>query len=214
MKLIAALVGTLLATAGAAHALPKLGGDEAAPAAAPAPLPAPAPATRAPVPLDRVLDEAPAAGSGGEKYVGVIPGPNSRNPLPPAKKAPPHLIWSGFKGGDGSGSQVFFQTNLPVTFEVVPSAGNPRELSVFLRNCRIHMRNNQRNLDTRFFATPVQGVSARQRRKDVELRIVLKEPSSPTPRTEPGPDGTHFVVLEFPPGQPAAVETATPADTQ
>jgi hypothetical protein len=72
------------------------------------------------------------------------------------------------------------------------------------------MRNNQRNLDTRFFATPVQGVSARQRRKDVELRIVLKEPSSPTPRTEPGPDGTQFLVLDFPPGQPAAVETASP----
>src|SRR5689334_8113347 len=109
MKLIAALVGTLLATAGAAHALPKLGSEGTAPPPA-GPAPAPA-ATRAPVPLDRALDEAPAAGNGGEKYVGVVPGPNSRNPLPPAKKAPPHLIWSGFKGGDGGGSQVFFQTN-------------------------------------------------------------------------------------------------------
>jgi len=206
MKLIAAVLGTVLATVGAAQALPKVGGEEA-----PAPA-TPAPAPRGPVPLDRALDEAPAPGGGGEKYVGVIPGPNARNPLPPAKKAPPHLIWSGFKSGDGGGSQVFFQTNQSVTFEVVPSPGNPRELSVFLRNCRIHMRNNQRNLDTRFFATPVQGVSARQRRKDVELRIVLKEPSSPTPRTEAGPDGTQFVVLDFPPGQPAAVDTAVPAE--
>jgi hypothetical protein len=223
MKLSAAVVGALLATGGAAQALPSLGGDVPAPAAAPAapvappapaPAAAPAPATRAPVPLDRTFDEPPAlGGGGGEKYVGVIPGPNARNPLPPAKKAPPHLIWSGFKSGDGGGSQVFFQTNLPVTYEVVPASGDkPRELSVFLRNCRIHMRNNQRNLDTRFFATPVQGVSARQRRKDVELRIVLKEPSSPTPRTEPGPDGTQFVVLEFPAGQPAAVETAAPSE--
>ena len=207
MKLIAAVLGTLLATVGAAQALPKIG-EEQAPAAAPAP----ATRTPGPVPLDRALDEAPVPGSGGEKYVGVIPGPNARNPLPPAKKAPPHLIWSGFKAGDGGGSQVFFQTNQSVTFELVPSPGNPRELSVFLRNCRIHMRNNQRNLDTRFFPTPVQGVSARQRRKDVELRIVLKEPSSPTPRTEPGPDGTQFLVLDFPAGQPAAVDTATPAD--
>jgi hypothetical protein len=86
-------------------------------------------------------------------------------------------------------------------------------MSVFLRNCRIHLRNNRRNLDTRFFATPVQGVSARQRHKDVELRIALKEPTTATPRTEPGPDGTQFLVLDFPPGQPAADTTATaPAD--
>ena len=95
----------------------------------------------------------------------VVPSSTARNPLPPAKKAPPHLIWSGFKSGDGGGSQVFFQTTEPVTFEVVPAKGGEgKELSVFLRNCRIHLRNNGRNLDTRFFATPVQGVSARQRR--------------------------------------------------
>jgi hypothetical protein len=164
-----------------------------------------APSLPTPPPLDGALDEPAASVGGGEKYVGVIPGPDARNPLPKAKKAPPHLIWSGFKSADGGSSQVFFQTNLPVTFEVVPaSAGKPREMSVFLRNCRIHMRNNGRNLDTRFFATPVQGVTARQRRKDVELRIALKEPTTPTPRTEPGPDGTQFLVLDFPPGQPAA----------
>jgi len=162
-------------------------------------------------PLDKVLDQPPPPAAGGEKYVGVAPGTDARNPLPRAKKAPPHLIWSGFKSGDGNASQLFFQTNLPVTFEVVPSkSGNPKELSVFLRNCRIHLRNNRRNLDTRFFPTPVQGVTALQRHKDVELRIILKEPATPTPRTEPGPDGSQFLVLEFPPGQPAAVETVSP----
>jgi hypothetical protein len=192
MKLVAALLSGLVLTSGAA-----LAQDQEKRAAA-----SPNPAAPS---LDRALDEPAAPGSGGEKYVGVVPGPDARNPLPRAKKAPPHLIWSGFKSGDGGGSQVFFQTNLPVTFEVVPaSAGKPREMSVFLRNCRIHLRNNRRNLDTRFFATPVQGVSARQRRKDVELRIALKEPTSPTPRTEAGPDGTQFLVLDFPPGQPAA----------
>ena len=29
-------------------------------------------------------------------------------------------------------------------------------LSITLRKCRIHMRNNSRRLDTRFFATPVK----------------------------------------------------------
>jgi hypothetical protein len=164
----------------------------------------------APVPLDRALDDGPAPSAGGEKYVGVIPGADSRNPLPKAKKAPPHLIWSGFKSADGGGSQVFFQTNLPVTYDVVPGKTGGKELSVFLRNCRIHLRNNGRNLDTRFFATPVEGVSARQRHKDVELRIALKEPASPTPRTEPGPDGSQFLVLDFPPGQAAAAESHAP----
>jgi len=192
MKLVAAVLSGLVLTSGAA-----LAQDAEKPAAA-SPLPT-APS------LDRALDEPAAPGAGGEKYVGVVPGPEAKNPLPKAKKAPPHLFWSGFKSGDAGASQVFFQTNLPVTFELVPaSTGKPREMSVFLRNCRIHLRNNRRNLDTRFFATPVQGVSARQRRKDVELRIALKEPTTPTPRTEAGPDGTQFLVLDFPASQPAA----------
>jgi len=204
MKLVAAVLGGLFLTSGAATVL----GQQA---------PAPASTAPTPPPLDKALDEPAGPGAGGEKYVGVVPGPGTKNPLPPAKKAPPHLIWSGFKSGEGGGSQVFFQTNLPVTFEVVPATtAKPKEMSVFLRNCRIHMRNNGRNLDTRFFATPVQGVTARQRHKDVELRIALKEPTTPTPRTEPGPDGTQFLVLDFPPGQPAAVDTSTqpPAEKQ
>src|SRR5687767_5795523 len=141
MKLIAAVLGALFATGGAAQALPKLGGEETQPPAASqapaAPSPAPAPRAPGPVPLDRALDEPPMPGSGWEKYVRVIPGPNARNPRPPARKAPRHLVWSGFKSGEGGGSQVFFQTNQSGTFEVVPSPRNPRELSVFLRNCRI-----------------------------------------------------------------------------
>jgi hypothetical protein len=205
-RLVAALSGVLVFSVGAgALALPTL--------SEPGPKPTLGPITPpATTPIERASGEAPAAPSpSGEKYVGVEPGQGTKNPLPPAKKAPPHLIWSGFKSGP-AGSQVFFQTNLPVTFEVVPSkTGDAKELSVFLKNCRIHLRNNGRNLDTRYFATPVQSVSARQRHKDVELRIALKEPATPTPRTEPGPDGTQFVVLDFPPGQPAAVETSTPA---
>jgi hypothetical protein len=149
---------------------------------------------------------APAA-SRGEKYVGVALGAMTRNPLPPASKAPPHLIWSGFQSTD-AGSRVFFQTSQPVTFAVEPATGKPGMVSIFLRNCRIHLRNNSRHLDTRFFPTPVEGVTAVQRRKDVELRIALKQPATPTPRTEAGPDGTQFLVLDFPPG-PALSDDAT-----
>jgi hypothetical protein len=212
MRLLAASVAGvwLVARAASALAMPPLA-DRPAPvapppagAAAPAPSPAPADAALAP--------RAPPPAGRGEKYVGVVPGGEGRNPLPPAKKASPHLIWSGFQSGE-SGSRVFFQTNLPVTFEVGTAApasgGKPGTVSVFLRNCRIHLRNNSRHLDTRFFPTPVEGVTALQRRKDVELRISLKQAATVAPHTEAGPDGTRFLVLDFPPGQPVAADSGS-----
>jgi hypothetical protein len=163
-------------------------------------------------PIDRALDQPPAGGGAGEKYIGVMPGANARNPLPSPKKGVPMLIWSGFQMNE-QGSRVFFQTSAPVEFEVREGPtgkgkATGKTLSVFLKNCRIHLKNNSRRLDTRFFATPVLGVSAKQNRKDVELRIALKELSNPAPRTEAGPDGTTFLVLEFPIGQPAADRSA------
>ena len=73
------------------------------------------------------------------------------------------------------------------------------------------MKNNARRIDTRFFASPVEQVSARQRRKDVELMVTLEGAAAPTTRTEPGPDGTHFLVLSFPPGRAQAPAAARPS---
>jgi len=92
-----------------------------------------------------------------------------------------------------------------------PGAGRAPRLSVLLRNCRIHLKNNARRIDTRFFASPVEEVSARQRRKDVELAVTLEATATPTARTEAGPDGTSFLVLSFPPGK-AQAAAAPPAD--
>jgi hypothetical protein len=146
-------------------------------------------------------------------YHGVVPGPDARNPLPRPRSDPPRLIWTGFKMA-GERSEIFLQTTRPVVHELSPGAGKaaegkPAPLSVLLRNCRIHMRNNARRIDTRFFATPVEGVSARQRRKDVELNIALKDSALPEIRIEPGPDGSQFLVLSFPAGQPAAQPAST-----
>jgi hypothetical protein len=145
-------------------------------------------------------DPAPVAAPASERYVGVgAPGAAAKNPLPLPKPAPTQLVWTGFRMKD-AGSQIFLQTTREATYEVKPGP-DTRRLTVLLKNCRVHLHNNGRDLDTRFFATPVASVKARQRRKDVELEIVLKEPVHPEPRTEAGPNGTHFVVLEFPPGQ-------------
>jgi hypothetical protein len=155
-------------------------------------------------------DQSPSEPSGppAGKYGGVTPGSSTSNPLPQSPSSPPHLIWTGFQP-TATGSRVFFQTTGPVEFEVkegrMSKAGHST-LTVLLHGCRIHMANNRRKLDTRAFPTPVQSVSAKQRRKDVELLITLREPARSTPGTESGPNGTRFLVFEFPPGKPAPIE--------
>jgi hypothetical protein len=163
----------------------------------------------APPAMNQPLDGAPAPDRAPVGYAGV-PGPEGRNPLPRPKSDPPRLVWTGFKMA-GDRSELFLQTTRPITFEVTEAtAGRAPKLSVFLRNCRIHLKNNARRIDTRFFASSVEEVSARQRRKDVELMVTLEGAAAPTPRTEPGPDGTHFLVLSFPPGR-AQAPAAAPA---
>lgn len=129
-----------------------------------------------------------------DAYIGVAPGSENKNPLPPAESDSPKLVWTGFQPS-AEGGRVFLQTTLPVTYDV-KSGG--KQFSLMLRNCRIHLKNNERDLDTRFFDTPVAGVKARQRRKDVEVMISLKVPVEASPRVEEGPAGTKFVVLDFP----------------
>lgn len=162
------------------------------------------------LPLDQPAPE--ASGPPGGKYGGVTLGGNASNPLPQSPLSPPHLIWTGYQP-TAMGSRVFFQTTGPVEFEVkegrVSKAGHST-LTVLLRGCRIYMANNRRKLDTSAFPTPVQSVSAKQRRKDVELRIALREPARSTPGTEAGPNGTRFLVFDFPPGKPASIEEKAP----
>jgi hypothetical protein len=148
------------------------------------------------------------AGAGAERavdpshdggYAGLSLDPQARNPLPTPKDDPPRLIWTGFSPG-AAGGEIFLQTTRQVAHDMsVTSGGGGRPtLSVFLRNCRIHMKNNARRIDTSFFATPVDGIVARQKRKDVELSIRLKESVVPVVRVAPGPDGSQLLVLSFP----------------
>jgi hypothetical protein len=158
---------------------------------------------------ERLEEPAPPPGAGA--YRGLT-GPEARNPLPQPKSEPPRLVWTGFKMA-GDRSEIFLQTTRPVVHELgtpgKAAGSRPGSLVLLLRNCRIHLRNNARKIDTRFFATPVEGVSARQRKKDVELRIALKDAAVPEIRVQEGPDGSHFVVVSFPPGR--AASAALPA---
>lgn len=161
-------------------------------------------------PIAPIAPNAPAPGEAARPsaggYGGVTPGATGANPLPqPPPGSSPYLIWTGFQP-TASGSRVFIQTTAPVEFDVNPGrmAKGKSTLTVLLRDCRIHMANNRRKLDTRAFPTPVQSVTAKQRGKNVELRIALRQEAAVTSGTEPGPQGSRFLVLDFPPG------TATP----
>lgn len=146
--------------------------------------------------------------TGGQKYDGVVPGATARNPLPSAPEGGSYLVWTGFQM-TATGSQVFLQTTRQV--ELDRGTSSRSTLTILLRACRIHMANNRRKIDTRFFATPVSSVSARQKGRDVEVRIALRENASVDPHNQAGPDGTQFVVLDFPPGK-AATEPGTLQD--
>jgi hypothetical protein len=155
----------------------------------------------APSPLEQSMEATPGP-TLPQKYDGVAPGSSARNPLPHLPKTGTYLVWTGFQMTP-TGSRVFLQTTEAVQFAV--DEGRPGKkgksiLSVRLPGCRIFMANNRRRIDTRYFATPVAGVSARQKGRDVEVRIALREVASAVPHTEAGPDGTQFVVLDFPPG--------------
>ena len=159
-------------------------------------------------PVDERREEAAPAAA---VYKGLA-GPEAHNPLPQPKSDPPRLIWTGFKMA-GDRSEIFLQTTREVVHELgTGKSARPGSLTLLLRNCRIHLRNNARKIDTRFFATPVESVSARQRKKDVELQIALKDAAVPEIRVQPGPDGTHFVVVSFPPGHAAAAAEPRPAE--
>lgn len=150
-----------------------------------------------------------------DRYAGLSLGPEARNPLPTPKEAPPRLMWTGFSGAS-EGGEIFVQTTREVVHDLVVTRGpgGRPTLSVFLRNCRIHWKNNARRIDTSFFATPVDGIVARQKRRDVEVSIRLKESVMPIVRWTPGPDGTQLLVLSFPAGSqpPEAQEPPTSAD--
>lgn len=170
-------------------------------------------AAEAVTPIEQSMNAVPTP-AGGEKYDGVVPGSNAKNPLPTAPTNGPYLVWTGFQM-TAAGSRVFLQTTKPVQFDVKQgraTKSGKSTLEIKLRDCRIHMANNRRKIDTRFFATPVSNVSARQKRGDVQVHIGLREAVNIAPRNEAGPDGSQFLVLDFPPGK-ATPEPTAPRDT-
>jgi hypothetical protein len=118
-------------------------------------------------------------------------------PMAWPKTGPTRVVWTGFQM-HGGGSRVYLQATNDVEVSV---AASKEGLTVTVHDCRLHVRNGGRPMDTRFFQTPVKSVSLRQQKKDVAVLIALKEPVDVVPRKESGPNGSQFWVLDFPSGK-------------
>ncbi len=110
------------------------------------------------------------------RYAGVRP--NARV-LPRGPRLPSGACWLTWPGFQLTprGSRVFLQFTERREPEIRTRG---RTLELFFPNCRVYRRNNARTLVTRYFATPVLSVRARNRRKGVLVTIRLRRAAHPT----------------------------------
>ncbi len=150
---------------------------------APAPMPAPA-RTASPAASDVRTHRAPVSAAAA-----------------PGAKGSPHageasLLSTAFRVRKGGG-EIVLQTSSEVTLE---TRGDASSTSFVLRRCRILRSNDRRPLDTRFFDSPVTGVTIRERGPDVEIDVSVRGQSVATSRRqERGPGRTWYWVLTFAP---------------
>ncbi len=145
------------------------------------------------------------------EYGGVVPGREREAPARPGRAGRPPargtLSWIGFEAKDG-GAQVFFQSVAP--FEVTQRLEGST-LVVHLALTRLGP-NTWRQVDTRFFDSPLAGLVARRRggarhevaagaRPGIDVRIAFKDPKAARPgtlRTATEADGLFYAYLAFP----------------
>ncbi len=173
----------LLLLAGSASAAPK------------AQKPAPPPPPAAPV------QPQPTHAEG--DYGGVEPGQGQKpEPGKKAKKPPPKgtLSWIGFETKNG-GSELFFQSIAP--FEVAQHVQNGT-LVIELNGLTQLGHNTWRQLDTRFFDTPVAKIVAARtggkKGAHLEVRVTFKNPKDAKEagvRTATEADGFFYAYLSF-----------------
>jgi len=151
------------------------------------------------------------------EYGGVIPGHKPEVPSRPGKpKHPPPkgtLTWIGFEAKDG-GAQVFFQS--VAQFEATQRMeGNT--LVVHLSLTRMG-QNTWRQVDTRFFDNPINGLVAKAVRATrgakgrpghgagIDVRVTFKNPKDAkeaTLKMATEADGMYYAYLSFPEGAEA-----------
>ena len=106
-------------------------------------------------------------------YLGVQPGMVDRAPGKTklrSRGAIKLVSWVGFQMTT-PGGRVFIQSTESPQYDIVPSAAD--EVVIELINSRLHSRNESRPLDTTYFPTVVESVTAKQRRGN-KTRVTIK----------------------------------------
>jgi len=105
------------------------------------------------------------------------------------------LMSTGFRLTKDGGSEIVIQTSAEVTLEERSTDG----ASVFVvKNCRVQRSNDRRPLDTRFFDSPVTGVTLKEHGGDLEISVALRGAATATPRKERGPGNSWYWILDVP----------------
>jgi hypothetical protein len=146
-------------------------------------------------------------------YTGAKPGvrPGADEGKPQSKPRAKTLSWIGFEAKDG-GATVWLQA--ASSFDVAQRMDGST-LVVTVTGLSKMVRNTRRPIDTRFFENPLSRISAKVRKKKVELRIAFKnakDAREAQTRTATEADGLNYVYLSFPPGEGSSEnvdETAT-----
>jgi hypothetical protein len=145
-----------------------------------------------------------AVGQGG--YRGVVPGGTRvAPPHAPRRKTPIRVTWTGFQMKPEGGSRVFVQLTAEAPYQVTETAHG---VQVSIKGARLHLRNNGRALETKFFATPVQKVRASEKGGQVTVLIETRAKSAHAERTE-SQGGYVFLLIDFPTDPGATETTAT-----
>lgn len=149
-----------------------------------------------------------------DPYKGVTPGSAEEPPRSKrVRKAKVHLMtWPGFQMRPGGGSRVFLQTSRKPKFE---TSRKPGRFVVLLEKTRVHLRNNRRPLETRYFNTPVTRVKVKKRGKDLAIVLELRAEVRPKVTTKADPKGPfHYLFVDLPAGQWIEGASAAPAEEE
>lgn len=148
-------------------------------------------------------------------YLGIQPGVRDAAPGKvdvKSRGAVRVVTWVGFQM-QGPGGRVFLQTTEPAVYNLVPSAAD--EVVLELTDTRLQSVNDGRKLETGYFPTAVAWVDADQLKSTLRLTVKLREVVGYDLRQE-----GNYLILDFrpptgpisPPGAPAAVQAAAPAE--
>lgn len=131
-------------------------------------------------------------------YAGVAPGSGNTAPRSPSPEAGRLLMtWPGFQQRPDGASRFFLQTTQAVQVEQRSEQGR---FVLVLKDTGLHLRNNRRPLETRYFNTPVEAARIERRGRDLAFVMELRAPVTPVVSQERASTGYNFVFLEFPAG--------------